>query len=218
MVAAQRPKNAWHQPMQGPLVWQSSWRQAADHDVSPALRAPWRVALLSDGSIMRHLDSMTDGLVEKDCMDTVDLGVSTAGLPESVATVPGPRSQREVHLHVSGKMLVYATGWWNPEHIPHNILENDAPDWTSLLSRRMELHLEITQVFCGDSPSLERKFGYEGPFWGREYTLWHKSNAVALVQEVFSPAMEEYLGPTFTWARSVKARGLDSLGLVASTE
>ena len=63
-----------------------------------------------------------------------------------------------------------------------------------------------------------RKFGYEGPFWGREYTLWHKGKAVALVQEVFSPAMEEYLGPTFTWARSVKTRGLDSLGLVASTD
>ena len=44
---------------------QSSWKQAADHDVSPALRAPWRVALLSDGSIMRHLHFMTDGLVDK---------------------------------------------------------------------------------------------------------------------------------------------------------
>ena len=63
---------------------------------------------------------------------------------------------KQVNFHVNGKVLVYATGWWNPELIPHNILENEAPDWTSLLSRRMELHLDITQVFCGDSPSLER--------------------------------------------------------------
>ena len=35
-------------------------------------------------------------LLLQDCLDTVALGVSTAGLPESVATVPGPRSQREV--------------------------------------------------------------------------------------------------------------------------
>ena len=63
---------------------------------------------------------------------------------------------KQVHLHVNNKTLVYATGWWNPELIPRNILEDEAPDWTSLLSRRMELHLEITQVFCGDSPSLAR--------------------------------------------------------------
>ena len=37
-------------------------------------------------------------LVPQDCLDTVELGVSIAGLPESVAAVPGPRSQREVQL------------------------------------------------------------------------------------------------------------------------
>lgn len=59
--------------------------------------------------------------------------------------------------------------------------------------------------------------------WVRGAVLGQGVHALAqgrcgCVQEVFSPAMEEYLGPTFTWARSVKTRGLDSLGLVASTE
>ena len=63
--SALRATASWSQPLQGPLVWQSDYKQAANHDISPALRAPWRIALLSDGSIVRHLETMTDGQIEK---------------------------------------------------------------------------------------------------------------------------------------------------------
>jgi chorismate--pyruvate lyase len=40
-----------------------------------------------------------------------------------------------------------------------------------------------------------RKFGHEGPFWGREYIFWADGQPVTLINEIFSPALEEYLGP-----------------------
>ena len=32
----------------------------------------------------------------QDCLEQVEIGMDTAGLPDNVAVVPGPRSQREV--------------------------------------------------------------------------------------------------------------------------
>ncbi len=40
-----------------------------------------------------------------------------------------------------------------------------------------------------------RRFGHEGPFWGREYIFWRDGQPVTLINEIFSPALEEYLGP-----------------------
>jgi hypothetical protein len=46
------------------LPTQGSWKQAADYGLSPALSPTWRVALLSDGSVTRHLQLMTGDRVE----------------------------------------------------------------------------------------------------------------------------------------------------------
>ena len=40
-----------------------------------------------------------------------------------------------------------------------------------------------------------RKFGEEGPFWGRQYFFWHDNKPLTLIYEVFSPALQRLLGP-----------------------
>ena len=51
-----------------PQIWalsaQSTWKQAAEHGVSPALSPTWKVTLLSDGSVTRHLQLMTGHTVD----------------------------------------------------------------------------------------------------------------------------------------------------------
>ena len=42
---------------------------------------------------------------------------------------------------------------------------------------------------------FHRRFGHAGPFWGREYIFWHSGQPLTLIHEIFSPALEKYLGP-----------------------
>lgn len=58
--------------------------------------------------------------------------------------------------------------------------------------------IRYTLILCplqlGHSPYLEQQFGRVGPFWGRQYLFWHKGKPLTLIHEVFSPALDEYLG------------------------
>lgn len=42
---------------------------------------------------------------------------------------------------------------------------------------------------------LCRRFAAPGPFWGRQYLFWRDGRPLTLIYEVFSPALEEFLGP-----------------------
>ena len=42
---------------------------------------------------------------------------------------------------------------------------------------------------------LRRQFGLPGPFWGRQYLFWHEGRPLTLIHEIFSPALQRYLGP-----------------------
>ncbi len=42
---------------------------------------------------------------------------------------------------------------------------------------------------------VHRRFGHKGPFWGREYIFWRDRQPLSLIHEIFSPALEQYLGP-----------------------
>ncbi|EIE21054.1 DUF564-domain-containing protein, partial [Coccomyxa subellipsoidea C-169] len=157
------------------------------------LSPTWRVALLSDGSVTRHLQIMTGETVDTDCLDQANIGWDLGGLPENVAVIKGPRTQREVC--VKGTALVCATSWWNTAEISAYLGQTQKPIWVNLSQNRTELYREITNVYCGHSKDLERRFGHKGPFWGREYIFWHKGQPLTLIHEIFSPALEEYLGP-----------------------
>ena len=70
-----------------------------------------------------------------------------------------------------------------------------APIWVNLSRERAELYREIQTLQHGDSNFLEQHFGRPGPFWGRQYLFWHGGKPLTVIHEVFSPALEEFLGP-----------------------
>lgn len=50
---------------------------------------------------------------------------------------------------------------------------------------------------CSRAVSLSccSQFGQEGPFWGRSYVFWHDGRPLTIIYEVFSPRLQDYLGP-----------------------
>lgn len=60
----------------------------------------------------------------------------------------------------------------------------------------MELYREVQQLQCGTAPpELERLLQRRGPFWGRQYYFYTNGRPLTLISEVFSPSLEQYLGP-----------------------
>lgn len=54
-------------------------------------------------------------------------------------------------------------------------------------------------VYRGSSPHIAEGFGCgDRELWGRHYLFWHKGKPLCLIYEVFSPALEQYLGPQVT--------------------
>ncbi len=62
----------------------------------------------------------------------------------------------QLHLSVNGKALVCATSWWNTTEISQYLEAKEKPIWINLSANRTELYREITNVYCGHSPDLER--------------------------------------------------------------
>ena len=215
---------------------QSTWKQAAEHGVSPSLSPTWKVALLSDGSVSRHLQLMTGqpvelvrpslqhraGTLSSCCMSSAipifglhQRQLLNTGLPRASGHWHGdcrPAGQRsrspwtqvtarglsahtsdwvlspslsllsrlarplleanatlktladsglghpciQVNLTVNGRVLVSASSWWNSAQMSQYLGEAHKPIWINLSSNRTELYREITQIYCGHSPDLER--------------------------------------------------------------
>ena len=55
--------------------------------------------------------------------------------------------------------------------------------------------LQVHYVYHGHCPELESLLGCAGPFWGRQYFFWHDGRPLTLIYEVFSPRLQQYLGP-----------------------
>ena len=72
----------------------------ADKKLLASLPPMWRIMLLSDGSVTRHLELITGNLVTADCLEMREIGHALLGTPPSTALVPGPRLRRQVGLTV----------------------------------------------------------------------------------------------------------------------
>lgn len=197
--AAPQIPSSWHEPL-STILWQGSESEARKQ-LPLNMAPPWKVMLLSDGSVTRHLQLLTDLPVQVDCLEMRNVGHSTEGLPPGVEAIPGPRTQRQVLLRLpdadkgSKVAMVYACSWWDAAHVSEYLKDSSRPIWESLSQGRTELYRDIQQVYCGHSDYLEEKFHTAGPFWGRHYVFWHNGKPLTLIYEVFSTALEQYLGP-----------------------
>ena len=46
-----------------------------------------------------------------------------------------------------------------------------------------------------EAPALEAGFGCPGPYWSRHYRFFRQGRELTVIREVFSPLLEEWLGP-----------------------
>ncbi|GIL89190.1 hypothetical protein Vretimale_18614 [Volvox reticuliferus] len=245
------PVHAWP-ALQPPFTYFASAEDALSNVPASGLSPLWKLLLLSDGSVTRHLQLLSGSPVSVECLSMRNVGCSLEGLPAGTDLIPGPRVQRQVLLNCqpgsvskckalgtecnsndggrrtgngasaeletavdsgngdtrsssNGSIcsspglpplpLVYASSWWNAETIDEYLRDKSKPIWVSLSQGHVELYREVHALFRGDNPQLAGLLGCPGPFWGRQYIFWSGGKPLTLIYEVFSPRLEQYLGP-----------------------
>ncbi|CAI5507039.1 unnamed protein product [Closterium sp. Naga37s-1] len=177
-------------------IWQGTEQCVLEQkDLLLSLPRLWRMMLLSDGSVTRHLELLLGEQVTVDCVEMRGIGHALLGLPPGTALVPGPRVQRQVHLKPpSGEVLVYAASWWAAEEVKTALPAVQQPVWKTLQQQRTELFRSLERLYYGSSPHLERIFGVPGPFWARHYFFYSHGRPLTLIYEAFSPRLDAVLG------------------------
>lgn len=182
-----------------PVIWQGSESEAVQNQKDfGSLPPAWKVMLLSDGSVTRHLELMLDMKVDVDCIEMKVQDEGSQHAPSEVALIEPPYLQRQVYLRSpapDNAALVYAVSWWNANTIHHYLKNAAKPIWANLSQERTELFRDIRTVYYGHCPGLEREFQSAGPFWGRDYIFWHEGQPLTVIHEVFSTSLSEFLGP-----------------------
>ena len=162
------------------------------------LSAPWRLLLLGDGSPTRHLESLTGDPVEIELIAMAPEPRPTpeaAAPPPEIAELDGPLLRRQVWLRCGDRTLAWAESWWNQDQADAYLQQREQPIWRSLTSHRAELFREVDGLALVDAPWLEERFGHTGPFWSRHYRFFRGGKELTVIREVFSPALENWLGP-----------------------
>lgn len=157
----------------------------------------WRLLMLSDGSMTRHLQLLAGTKVKVECMSMTEIGDETSNLPPEVITsIQGPRTQRQVLLRAGPDLapLVYAASWWNSDLINKFLKDKEKPIWVSLAEDRIELHREILTVHKGYNNKIKELLQCQGdgPLYGRRYIFWNDGKPLCVIYEVFSDKLEAY--------------------------
>lgn len=170
------------------------------------LSPTWRMTLLSDGSVTRHLAAL--GRAERTRVEVLWQGpddddtCAYERLRDVETMIKTPVIRREVLLRAGSACgtdredvpAVYAASWWNAEDAREFLPDEASSMWTNLRTRHVELHREIREVCCGENARLEEVFGERGPFWARHYIFWSGGAPITIVYEVFNPALRHALG------------------------
>jgi chorismate-pyruvate lyase len=191
-----------------PVLWPSPrplWQAApeavaagvsgqADGDAM-TLSGPWRLLLLGDGSPTRHLQSLTGLEVTVDVIAMAADPGASGEAPMEVAELDAPLLRRQVWLRCGPQILAWAESWWNQTEAHQHLRERNQPIWRSLTANRAELYREVDGLALVEAPRLEEGFGQPGPYWSRHYRFFRGGRELTVIREVFSPALEHWLGP-----------------------
>lgn len=159
------------------------------------MSAAWRLFLFGNGSPTHHLGLLTGYPTEVDVLGLHAIGASLDGAPADMSAIATPRCRRQVWLRNSeGERLGYATSWLHEADVGTVFKNQKIPIGKNILQNRTELFRDMKSVYCGSNAALEEAFGHAGPFWGRSYLFWNGGRPVAFIYEVFSPALEKYMG------------------------
>ncbi|MFM7240346.1 MAG: chorismate lyase [Cyanobium sp.] len=168
------------------------------------LSGPWRLLLLGDGSPTRHLESLSGQPVEIELIamapETAADADASGGAPPppEVGELAEPLLRRQVWLRCGDQTLAWAESWWNQTQADAHLQRREQPIWRSLTSDRAELFREVDGLAQVSAPWLEQRFGVPGPFWSRHYRFFRGGLPLTVIREVFSPALETWLGSATT--------------------
>ena len=185
------PTELWPSPL--PL-WQAA-PEAVAAGLGGELSGPWRLLLLGDGSPTRHLQSLTGIAVDVEVIAMEADNGQPQEAPAEVAELDQPLLRRQVWLRCGTQTLAWAESWWNQGEAERHLQERNQPIWRSLTAKRAELYREVDGLALVAAPRLEEGFGHPGPYWSRHYRFFRGGRELTVIREVFSPALERWLGP-----------------------
>lgn len=180
------------------LIWQATEADGLGIQAGEMLSGAWRLMLLGDGSPTRHFQLLTGDPVE---IELIAMAPEPAGPgagappPPEIMELDGPLLRRQVWLRCGDKTLAWAESWWNQSQADAYLQQRELPIWRSLTANRAELFREVDGLALVAAPWLEQRFGLEGPFWSRHYRFFRGGKELTVIREVFSPALEHWLGP-----------------------
>lgn len=179
-------------------LWEAPAEMVAAGDNPGDLPGPWRLMLLGDGSPTRHLRLLTGHpvSVELVAMAAEPGGQASIGCPSEVQELTPPLLRRQVWLSCGEQTLAWAESWWNQDEANQHLQDRNLPIWLSLTQGRSELFREVDGLALVQEPWLEKRFGCSGPFWSRHYRFFRQGRELTVIREVFSPALEQWLGAT----------------------
>ncbi len=176
-------------------LWQAPFEDVVEARAGQELSGPWKLLLLGDGSPTRHLRLLVGAPVE---VELIAMAAETGAdpcAPREVAELQKPLLRRQVWLNCGGQTLGWAESWWNRAEALANLQDEHQPIWHSLTAGRTELFREVDGLAQVRSSWLDERFGAPGPFWSRHYRFFRQGRELTVIREVFSPALERWLGP-----------------------
>ncbi|MCT0219605.1 chorismate lyase [Synechococcus sp. CS-1329] len=176
-------------------LWEAPISEVLNARAGDQLSGAWKLLLLGDGSPTRHLHLLTGTPIT---IDLIAMGaeLESRGRPAEVAELVPPLLRRQVWLRCNGQALAWAESWWNQAEAEQYLRDRQQPIWLSLTSERAELFREVDGLAQVNADWLEQGFAAPGPFWSRHYRFFRQGRELTVIREVFSPALERWLGPS----------------------
>jgi chorismate--pyruvate lyase len=183
-------------PMPSPQpIWEAPLAAVADGRAGEPLSGAWKLLLLGDGSPTRHLQLLTGVPLTIELIAMAPEGTRALGRPREVDELEPPLLRRQVWLNCGDDSLGWAESWWNQEEAEACLRNRRQPIWSSLTEGRTELFREVDGLARVRADWLEERFGHPGPYWSRHYRFFRQGRELTVIREVFSPALERWLGP-----------------------
>jgi len=176
------------------VIWKASKENVLSGKGNQKLSGPWQLMLLGDGSPTRHLKLLTGHEV---AIKVISMAMENNkdGIPEEVNELEPPLIRRQVWLTCGELTLAWAESWWNYQEAEKHLQNKNQPIWKSLTQGRSELFREVDGLALVNANWLKLEFQEEGPFWSRHYRFFREQKELTVIREVFSPKLEEWLGP-----------------------
>ena len=177
------------------VLWQAPFQTVVSGSAGAGLSGAWRLMLLGDGSPTRHLELLSGFPVTVELIAMTSDPDPDRSAPLEIHELSTPLLRRQVWLHCGSQTLAWAESWWNEDAARLHLQEREQPIWRSLTSHRAELFREVDGLAQVNADWLSARFGHSGPFWSRHYRFFRGGQPLTVIREVFSPALEHWLGP-----------------------